>query len=85
VTEDGRNEVGALRKVAIKSADADARPLCNLSHWSVHSRGREHRLGRLEQRFEVTLGVGAHAPFRAAQRFDAITGVLRSIAHHAPN
>jgi hypothetical protein len=49
VTEDGRNEVGALREVAIKRADADARLLGDFSHWSVNSRGREYRLGRLEQ------------------------------------
>ncbi len=85
VTEDGRNEVGALRKVAIKSADADTRPLGNLAHGSVHARGREHRLGRLEQRIKVTLGIGAHAPFRVAPRLDVITRVVRFSAHDTLN
>ena len=46
-TEDGCDEVRALRKVAVNGADADAGLLCDLSHRSVHPGGREHRLGRL--------------------------------------
>ena len=76
VTEDGRDEVGALRKVAVNGADADAGLFGDLSHRSVHSRGREHRHGRLEQRIDVALRVGAHAPIRAAARLDAITVAL---------
>ena len=85
VTEDGRNEVGTLRKVAIKGADANVRLLCNLSHRSVHSGAREHRLRRLKQRGEIALCVGAHAPVRVAPRLDTIFGVFRFIAHRTPN
>ena len=80
-TEDGRDEIGALRKVAVNSPNADASFLGDLSHWSVHSRSCEHRHGRLEQRIDVALGVGAHAPIRVSSRLDAITRVFRFIAH----
>ena len=60
-TEDGGDQVGALRKMAIERADADAGLLGDLSHRSVHARGREHRHGRLQQRVDVALRVGAHA------------------------
>jgi NAD(P)-dependent dehydrogenase (short-subunit alcohol dehydrogenase family) len=66
-TEDGRDEVGALRKVTVNSPDADASLLSDLSDRSFHSRGCEHRHGRLEQRIVVALCVGAHAPIRAAK------------------
>jgi hypothetical protein len=85
VTEDGRDQVGALREVAIKSADADARSVGNLSHRSIHSGGREHRLGRPQQRPEIAAGVGAHAPFHVALRLEVIAGLLPLTAHHAPN
>ena len=65
-TEDGRDEVGALRKVAIKSPNADAGLLGDLSGRSVHSGDREHRQGRLEQCIDVALGIGAQATIHAA-------------------
>jgi hypothetical protein len=82
VTKDGGDQVRALRKVPVNGADADAGLLCNLSHRSVYSRGREYRLGRLEQRVDVALCVGAHAPNCAAFLLYAITWVFRSNAHH---
>ena len=82
-TEDGRDEVGALRKVAVNGADADAGLLGDLSHRRVHARGREHRLGRLEQRVDVALGVGAHGPIRTAPRLHASQpGSSGLVAHH---
>ena len=71
-TEDRGDEVRALRKVAVDGADADAGLLGDLSDRSVHPRGREHRHGRLEQRIDVALGVGAQAPIRAAARLQTI-------------
>jgi hypothetical protein len=50
VTEDGRDKVGALRKVAIEGPNADPGLRCDLSHWSVHPGGGEDLDGRLEQR-----------------------------------
>jgi hypothetical protein len=84
VTEDGHDKVGALRKVAINGADADAGLLCDFSHRSVYSRGGEHRHGRPEQRVDVALRVGAHASIRAAARLQAITLVFRFVVHHVP-
>ena len=81
-TKDGRNEVGALWEVPVNGSDADASLLGDLSNWSVHTGRCEHRHGRLEQRIDVALGVGAHAPIRAAPRRDVISGVFRFIAHH---
>jgi hypothetical protein len=80
-TEDSRNEVGAPRKVAVNSPDANASLLGDLSDRSVRSRGFEHRRGRLEQRIDVALGVGAHAPIRVASRLNVITGVFQFIVH----
>jgi hypothetical protein len=57
--EDGHDQVRALRKVAVNRADADAGLLCDLSHRSVHSRGSEHRHGRLKQCVDVALCVRA--------------------------
>jgi hypothetical protein len=85
VTKDGGNQVRALRKMPVNGADADAGLLCNLSHRSVHSRGREYRLGRLEQRAQVALGVGAHTPICAPYLLSAITWVFPSNAHHTPH
>ena len=61
MTEDGRDEVGSLRKVPINGADADAGLFCDFSHPSVYSRGREHRQRRLQQRVRIPLRVGARA------------------------
>jgi hypothetical protein len=82
--EDGRDELGALRKVAIDSADADAGLVRNFPHRSVHSRGREHRQRRLEQRIDVALRVGAHAPILAASSLQPITAFFRFVAHDVP-
>ena len=82
-TEDGSDQVRALRKVPVNGADADAGLFCDFSHRSVHPGGREHRLGRLEQRVDVPPCVGAHAPIRAVPRLQSVTLVFRSIAHHA--
>jgi hypothetical protein len=82
VTKDGCDQVRTLRKVPVNGADADASLLCNLAHRSVYSRGREYRLGRLEQRIKVALRVGAHAAICAAFRLDTITWVFWSDAHH---
>ena len=84
VAEDGRNEVGTLRKVPIKRADTNVCLLGNLSHRSVHSQSCEHRLRRLKQRSEIALRVGPHAPVRMAPRLDTIMGVFQPIAHHTP-
>jgi hypothetical protein len=67
-TKDGRDEVGALGKVAVNSPDADAGFLGDLSDRSVHSRGCEHRQRRLEQSIDVALGVGARPSIHAAAR-----------------
>ena len=56
VTEYGRDEVGALRKVPVNGADAHAGLLRDLSHGSVHSGNREHFLGRLEQQRRYCVG-----------------------------
>jgi len=84
-TEDGRDEVGALRKVAVNSSDSEASLLRDLSDRSVHSRACEHHHRRLEQRIDVALGVGAHSPIRVAPMPVGITRVFRFIAHHASN
>ncbi len=81
VTEDGRDEIGALRKVAIEGADADSGLLDDLSHWSVHSRGREHLDSRLEQRVDVALRVDAHSPISVAPRIQDITLVFQFVFH----
>ena len=47
--EDGHDEVGALRKVAIYGADADAGLVGDLPHRSVHPRSGEHRQRRFQQ------------------------------------
>jgi hypothetical protein len=83
-TKDSRDEVGALWKMSIKGADAYAGLLCDLTHRSVNPSGREHRLGRPEQRVEATLGVGANPPIRAASRLQTIAFVVRFVAHHDP-
>jgi hypothetical protein len=83
VTEDGRNEVRALRKMTIKGADADVCFLCNLSHRSVHSRAGEHCLRRLKYRGEVALWVRAYASVYSAIApwLDSTIGVFGFIAH----
>jgi NAD(P)-dependent dehydrogenase (short-subunit alcohol dehydrogenase family) len=81
-TEDGRDEVGALRKVAVNSPDADAGLVGDLSYRSVHSRGCEHRHGRLEQRIDVALRVGTHRPIRAVARLRTRILLFRFAAHH---
>jgi hypothetical protein len=84
-TEDGRDEVGALRKVPVNSRDADVSLLGDLSDRSIYSRGCEHRHGRLKQRIDVALGVGAYAPICVAPRLDPIIGAFRFITHHTLN
>ena len=84
-TEDGRDEVGTLRKVAVNGPDADAGLLSDLADRSVHSGGREHRHGRLEQGIDVAPRVGAHAPILAGLRPDAIIRVWRFILQHNSN
>ena len=82
--EDGRDKVGALRKVAVNRPDADASLFGDLSDRGVYSGGCKHSQGRLEQRIDVALGVRAHAPARRAARLDArITMVLPPIRHCA--
>ena len=81
-TEDGRDEVGALRKVAVNRPDADAGLLGDFSDRSVHSGSCEHRHGRLQQRIDVALGVGAHRPIRAVARFRTLILLFRFAAHH---
>jgi hypothetical protein len=83
-TEDRRDEVGALRKVTVNGPDADARLLSDLTDRNVHSRGGEYRQGCLEQQINVALGVGAHAPIRAAARLQTIILFVRLVAHHIP-
>jgi aryl-alcohol dehydrogenase-like predicted oxidoreductase len=81
VSKDGRDELGALRKVPVEGADADARLLGYLPHRSVRAGSREDRQGRLEQRFEVALDVGPDAPIRAAVRLGFVSLVFRFVVH----
>jgi hypothetical protein len=83
-TEDGCDEVSALGEVAVNSADTDAGFLCDLSHRCVYPRSCEHRFGRLKQRINVALSVGADTPIRAALGRKSITLVFRFVAHRNP-
>ena len=65
-------------------ADADTGLLGNLSHGGVHSRSREYRLCRFEQRAQVALRVGTHAPICADSSFYTITGIFQLNAHDTP-
>ena len=80
-TKDGRDQIRALRKVTIDSADADAGRFGDLSYRSVHAGAREHRQGGLEQRIEVALRVGAYRPIRAVARFRTPVLMFRFSAH----
>ncbi len=80
-TEDGCDQVGPLRKVAVHGADADAGLLRDFSHRSVHTGGRKHLPGRLEQRLNVALRVGAHTSIRAVAKLHAITWVFGFVVH----
>ena len=61
MSEDAHDQVRALRKVAVNSPDAQAGFLCDFSHGRIDAGAREHRHGRVEQRLDVALCVGAHA------------------------
>ena len=80
-TEDGGDQIRALRKVAIDRADADAGLLGDLPHRRVHARGREHRHGRLQQRVEIALRVGAHAAATSGPRARRLAFLGRFVAH----
>ena len=80
MTEDGRDEVGSFRKMAIHGTDADARPGGDLPHRSVHSRSREYRQRRFQQRVHVPLRVGAYGLGlrRLVKRVIALSGRPRA-------
>ena len=62
--EHGRDEVRALREVAVDRPDADAGLRRDLAHGRVDARGGEDLLGCLKQRVDVAPGVRADAALR---------------------
>ena len=83
VTEDSRDEIGTLGKMAVDGTDAKAGLLGNLPHGSVYSRDREHLLRRLEQHVEVALRVGTHPACSVTARRPAVFSVFFSTVHRA--
>jgi hypothetical protein len=64
--ENAYDQIRPLREMAVNRPDTNAGLLGDLSNRSIHARGDEHGLGRLEQRVDVTSGVSAHPSIRGA-------------------
>jgi hypothetical protein len=63
VAKDRRDQISALRKVAVDRANANASFLRDLAHWGLNSHFGEHCSRRLNHRLDVALSVSPYPLF----------------------
>jgi hypothetical protein len=80
--EDRGDQIGALRKVSVKGAKANASLVGNLPHGGIDSRGRKDLLGREKQGIEAALCIRAHAPPRPFSRLCGDLRIFWLADHH---
>jgi hypothetical protein len=80
--EDGGDQIGALRKMPVEGAKANAGLIRDLPHRRIDARGCKDLFGRKKQSVEAALSVGAHPTLRSARRFRTDIMIFWSVDHH---